>query len=272
MSFANTSQKVVSLVIPLKEESVPDWPHRWSPDRELNPETAGIALWSSREIIRYRAQEVRRIAEAIENASAQLELGAAIVIEKIIGGGRVITVGAGGSGVAGVSVMRELPQNHADAAPERFLYCVAGGTRIFEPLGCEELEDSAEEGGRDVDALCVSSNDVVICISATGRTPYTRAAATRARERGACTVALTTTPYGELNSEVDLAIVLDVGPEVFMGATCEKASSAQKDALDALMDVVVVRLRFVNGNHCRARLCHEKARLRQKFFTNSDTG
>ncbi|MBI4088129.1 SIS domain-containing protein [Candidatus Kaiserbacteria bacterium] len=244
----------------------------WSPHREVNPETANIANWSSRKIIRYRVGEVRRIAEAIQKAAPKLEAGAAVVIEKLLGGGRVITIGAGGSGVAGMSVMREIPQNHEDASPSRFLYVVAGGARILEPLGCEELEDSSEEGAGDVDSLRVTSRDVVICISATGRTPYTRAVAKRARDRGAYTIGLITTPHSELGSEVDHSITLDIGPETFIGATCEKAASAQKDALDALMDVVVVRLGFTNGNLCHARPVHEKARIRGKFFARDGTG
>lgn len=241
---------------------------RWSPRQELNPETAGIALWPSRKIIRYRIEEIRRVAEALEKAKAKLEMAAARIVEKIIGDGRIITIGAGGSGVAGMSVIREIPQNHRDAYPQRFIYLVAGGARIFEPLGCEELEDSAEEGAKDIDTIRAGPRDVVIAISATGRTPYTRGSAKRARERGAYTIGLTATAYGELNAEVDLPIVLDAGPEMFMGATCEKAFSAQVAALDALMDVAAVRLGFTDGNRCRARLVHEKARLREKFFAN----
>lgn len=258
--------RILSLFAPTKEEVIT--PH-WSPERELNPETVGIALWPGSKIISYRVQEIRRVAEAIEKEVPRLKLAAAVIAEKILGSGRVLTIGAGGSGIAGMSVMRELPQNHEDAKPERFLYHVAGGVRVFEPLGCEDLEDSRVRGADDIDALRIGVHDVVICISATGRTPYTRAAAQRAREHGAYTIALTTTPDGELNSEVDLAIALDVGPEVFLGATCEKASSAQKDALDAIMDVVVVMLGFVDGNRCRARLCHDKARIRHKFFAGN---
>lgn len=267
MSSADTSSKVVSMAAPFKEETM----HCWSPHREMNPETADIASWPTRKIIRYRVRELRRAADEIERMEEKIEAAAALIARKIHGGGRVITIGAGGSGVAGLSVMREIPQNHCDASPERFLYRVAGRERIFEPLGCEELEDSEEEGVRDIDALQVGERDVVIPISATGRTPYTRAAAKRARELGAYTIGLVGTLDGELNSEVHLCIVLDVGPEMFLGATCEKASSAQKGALDALMDVLVVCLGLTDGNLCRARLCHEKARIRHTFFAG-DTG
>lgn len=239
---------------------------KWTPEKEINWETSDIDTWSSQEIIQYRIREVRKISEALEEAAAELETAAEAIAEKTRAGGRVITVGAGGSGVAGMSVMRELPQNHRDIDPRQFTYRVAGGARIFEPLGCEDLEDSWEEGWQEIDRLAVTAEDVIICISATGRTPYTRGAAERARKGGAYTIGLICMRQTELEDEVDLPIVLDAGPEMFLGATCEKAASAQTMALEAMMDAVVARLGLIEGNRCRARLCHDKARLREEFF------
>ncbi len=238
----------------------------WTPQKEVNPETRGISSWSVRKIIAYRIGEVEKIARALERAMLKLEEAAAVIVDHVRRGGRVITVGAGGSGVAGMSVMREIPQNHRDASPKQFTYRVAGGVGIFEPLGCEELEDDWSEGRKDIDELWVSQLDVVICISATGRTPYTRGAAQAARERGAYVVGLICQTDTELEGEVNLPIVLDIGPEMFQGATCEKAASAQKDALDAIMDAVVVRLGYTDDNLCRGRLVHSKARIREEFF------
>lgn len=239
---------------------------RWSPENEINRETAGINAWSNRRIIEYRAKEVFRVYEALQNAASDLAAAAEKIVKKVQHGGRVVTIGAGGSGVAGMSVMRELPQNHADIDPARFTYMVAGGARIFEPLGCEEIEDSWEEGRADIDRFGATPRDAVICISATGRTPYTRGAAARARERGAYVVGILCAPGTEMEDEVDAPVILDTGPEMFLGATCEKAASAQKDALDAMMDAVVVRLGLIQGNRCSARLVHDKARIRNQFF------
>jgi N-acetylmuramic acid 6-phosphate etherase len=239
---------------------------QWTPEHEVNWETTDIDTWSSREIISYRIQEVSKVGEVLKKAAPALETAAEVIVERVRQGGRVITVGAGGSGVAGMSVMRELPQNHRDVDPSQFTYRVAGGARILEALGCEELEDSWEEGWQEIDRLAVTYQDVVICISATGRTPYTRGAAERSREEGAYVIGLISAPQSELEDEVDLPLVLDAGPEMFVGATCEKAATSQKAALDAIMDTVVVKLGLIQGNRCRARLCHQKARLREEFF------
>lgn len=237
----------------------------WTPEKELNPQTEGISKWPTREIINFRINEVIQIYEALRQAAPKLEAAADVISDRTQKGGRVITIGAGGSGVAGMSVMRELPQNHRDIDPVQFTYHVTGGSRIFESLGCEDLEDSSEEGQKDVEQLGISDQDVVICISATGRTPYTRAVAETARTRGAYTIGLLCQEDTELEGEVDLPIVLLSGPEMFIGATCEKAATAQKEALDAIFDAVVVRRGFTNDNLCRARLVHEKARIREEF-------
>lgn len=239
----------------------------WTPEKEINRDTIGIGSWSTRKIIEHRVNETIKIFEALLAALPKLEAAADVIVDRAKKGGKVITIGAGGSGVAGMSVMRELPQNHRDIDPAQFTYHVTGGPAIFGPLGCEELEDSAEEGCKDVAELGISDDDVVICISATGRTPYTRAVAAEARSRGAYTIGLLCQRETELEDEVDLPIILKIGPEMFVGATCEKAASAQKDALDALFDAVVVRLGVTDDNRTRARLIHEKARIREQFFT-----
>lgn len=208
-----------------------------------------------------------RVHRALQHAIPELRAAAEVIVKQAQKGGRVVTIGAGGSGVAGMSVMRELPQNHAGIDPSQFTYRIAGGVEVMQPLGCEEMEDSWDEGEAEVDRMRITEADVMICISATGRTPYTRGAAKRSRELGSYTIGISCQTDTELEDEVDLTIVLDVGPEMFYGATCEKAASAQKDALDAIMDAVMVGLRITDDNRCRARLCHEKARIREQFLT-----
>jgi len=239
----------------------------WTPKEEINPETRGISSWPSQDIIRYRIKETRRTADALELALMELTKAAEVVTRCAESTkGRIITIGAGGSGVIAMSIMRELPQNHKDIDPNRFTYRIAGQEEILTPYGREELEDSWEEGRNDVEKLQVCRDDVIICVSATGRTPYTRAAARASRATGAFVIGIVCRSKTELASEVDLPIVLEVGPEMFFGATCEKAATAQKVALAAIMDAVVVRMGITLDNVCQAREVHEKARIRKQFY------
>lgn len=246
--------------------------NKWAPARELNPATKNIDAWPDEEILLYFAGEVQKIHRMLRLVQPQLRAGAVEILRRVRRGGRLITIGAGGSGVAGMSVMRELPHNFG-VDPEKFIYRVAGGMGIFEPLGREEMEDSWAEGEREARDLHLDQNDVLALISATGRTPYTRGAATVARVTGAFTMALLAMPDTELSAEVDLPIILDAGPEALVGATCLKASLAQQAALQAITSLVMIRLGLTRGNFIvHARLVHEKAKARRAFFEGGLSG
>lgn len=241
----------------------------WNPAQEENPATKDIATWPLETILTYSTDELLYVHRAIRANMPACTIAAGTIIRHVRSGGRVITIGAGGSGVAGMSVMRELPQNHEAIHPDIFTYRIAGGSAILDPYGCEELEDDAAEGTRDVDDLHLTDNDIAILISASGRTPYTRSAAVRARAMGAYTIGLVCAK-SELLAEVVLPIYLDVGPEMLIGATCEKAATAQKHILDVIMNGVVIGLGITDGNRCAARLVHEKARARKEFFDSME--
>src|ERR671920_1471155 len=84
--------------------------------------------------------------------------------------------------------------------------------------------------------------------SASGRTPYTLGALRRAAEAGALTIGLACTRGSELGRSVDLAIEVDVGPEVISGSTRMKAGTAQKLVLNTISTIVMVKLGKTFGN------------------------
>ena len=242
----------------------------WHPESEKNEETITIPDWTISKILKYSADELLKIHKTALAVLPQCEAAAVAILSKVKQNGRIITIGAGGSGVAGMSVMRELPQNHSMISPGVFTYLIAGGDEFLKPLGCEEIEDSWEDGKKDAERLELTTHDVVILISASGRTPYTRAAAAVASIRGAYTIGLIC-QKSELLNEVQLPIYIDVGPEIFIGATCEMSATAQKHVLDMIMNAVVAKLGITKGNICQARLVHEKARIRKSFFDSEAT-
>jgi N-acetylmuramic acid 6-phosphate etherase len=91
-------------------------------------------------------------------------------------------------------------------------------------------------------------NDVVVGLAASGRTPFTIAALELARSRGAATIALTCNRDSPLERAVELAITVDVGPEVVSGSTRMKAGTAQKMVLNMLSTGAMTRLGYVYGN------------------------
>ena len=80
----------------------------------------------------------------------------------------------------------------------------------------------------------MSNKDVVVGIAASGRTPHTIGALEKAKEIGAFTVALSCNPNSEIGKIADVAIEVEVGPEVITGSTRLKAGTAQKLVLNMI--------------------------------------
>src|SRR5574340_359813 len=112
----------------------------------------------------------------------------------------------------------------------------------------EANEDDPELGRRDMARRKPSAGDVVVGITASGRTPYTRAAVEYARSQGAKTVAVTCNSGSPLEKAADIAIVVEVGPEVVAGSSRMKAGTAQKMVLNMITTGAMARRGYVYGN------------------------
>src|SRR6185436_537269 len=88
----------------------------------------------------------------------------------------------------------------------------------------------------------VGPGDVVLGLTASGRTPYVGGALAAARARGALTVLITANPRAELAGQVEHVLAVDTGPEVITGSTRLKAGTAQKLVLNGFSTAVMVRL------------------------------
>ncbi|HEV2022486.1 MAG TPA: N-acetylmuramic acid 6-phosphate etherase, partial [Terriglobales bacterium] len=161
-------------------------------------------------------------------------------------GGRLIYVGAGTSGrIAALDASECPPTFNTD--PRMVQYVIAGGSRAM-ARAAEINEDSPRLGRRDLAKKRPTKKDVVVGISASGRTPYTLGALEYARERGATTVAITGNPGSPMGRAAEIAIVVETGPEVVAGSTRMKAGTAQKLVLNMLSTGAMTRLGYVYGN------------------------
>ncbi len=86
---------------------------------------------------------------------------------------------------------------------------------------------------------------MVICVSASGATPYTLEIAEAAGRAGATIVAMANVRVSPLIAIGDIAILLDSGPEIVAGSTRMGAGTAQKIALNMLSVLVGLRLGHV---------------------------
>ncbi len=169
---------------------------------------------------------------ALAAASAGLAAAVERAAEALTAGGRLIYVGAGTPGRLAALDAAECPPTYG-LPPDRVVAIVAGGD-LAESTAVEGAEDDAAAGADDLATLGVGPKDVVVGISASGRTPYVLAALESARAAGAKTVAIVNNPGSPAVLVAEVAVELLTGPEVLAGSTRLKAGSAQKVALNVI--------------------------------------
>src|SRR5215469_4130594 len=219
--------------------------------KHLSTEQANVASTqldtkSALEIARVINNEDKTVAGAVEKALPQIALAIDAIAEAISSGGRLIYVGAGTSGrIAALDASECPPTFNID--PKLVQYVMAGGERALSHA-TELSEDLRVMGRRDLAKRRPSKKDVVVGLSASGRTPYTIAAVECARKKGAKTVAVVANPGSDLGRLAEIEIVVEVGPEALAGSTRMKAGTAQKMVLNMLTTGAMARLGYIYGN------------------------
>jgi len=212
----------------------------------INPATRDIDTLPTRRIVAAIAAEDALVVPAVAAVGDAIAQLADIVVERIRRGGQLIYAGAGTSGRLGALDAAECPPTFG-TDPAQVLALIAGGPAALSQA-IEGAEDSAEQGARDVAALDVGPDDVLLGIAASGATPYVLGAVAEARRRGAFAAGLVCTNPSPLAEAVELAIAPIVGPEVIAGSTRMKAGTAEKLVLNALSTTVMIRLGKIFGN------------------------
>jgi N-acetylmuramic acid 6-phosphate etherase len=213
---------------------------------QSNPRTRDIDRLSTLEIARIINDEDKRVALVIEQATPQIAQAIDAIVTRIQQGGRLIYVGAGTSGRLGLLDAVECVPTFG-TPPELVVGLIAGGERAF-TKAVEGAEDNEQAGRDDLDAINVSSNDAVVGVAASGRTPYVVSALKYASEIGCAAIGIACNQPAPLLDVVDIKIALPVGPEVITGSTRMKAGTAQKMVLNMLSTATMIKLGKVYGN------------------------
>lgn len=213
---------------------------------KANGRTRDLDCLSTLEMVRLINEEDKKVAFAVETQLEAIAKAIDLVAEALEKGGHLIYLGAGTSGRLGVLDAVECPPTFG-LDPTVIRGLLAGGeAAMFR--SAEDLEDDEEQGARDVREAGVTSGDVLIGITASGRTPYTLGGVKEARRLGCKTIALTNNPNSPLTQLVDVVIAPVVGPEVLAGSTRLKAGTAQKMVLNMISTGVMVKLGKVYSN------------------------
>jgi N-acetylmuramic acid 6-phosphate etherase len=201
----------------------------------------------------------REATRAVGRALPALARLATLAARALASGGRIVYVGAGTSGRLGALDAAECPPTFG-VAPSRVIALVAGGARALR-RAVEGAEDDGDAGAAAVVRARVGPRDVLLGLSASGRTPFVLGALAEARRRGARTALVTSNPAAR--PRVDHRVTLATGPELVAGSTRMKAGTAAKMALGLLSTAAFVRLGAVRGGRMAAlRPTSEKLRGR----------
>jgi N-acetylmuramic acid 6-phosphate etherase len=211
-----------------------------------NPVSAGIDEMTPTEALRIINAEDRKVAEAVEKEIPAIARAVESIAEAFRRGGRLFYIGAGTSGRLGVLDAAECPPTFG-VPPGMVEGIVAGGEPALSGA-TEATEDDAVAGARDLEARGFTAADVLVGITASGRTPYVLGAVAAARAMGAVTAGISCTPDSELASAVDIPITPLTGPEVVAGSTRMKAGTAQKLVLNMLSTGAFLRMGYVYDN------------------------
>jgi N-acetylmuramic acid 6-phosphate etherase len=191
-------------------------------------------------------REDKTVPDALEGCIPAISALVEEVVSKMKSGGRLFYIGAGTSGRLGIVDASECPPTFG-VDHGRVVGLIAGGDSAIRKA-VEFAEDDEEGGWRDLQANDIGTNDVVVGIAASGRTPYVIGGLRRCREQGISTGSITCNAGSAVAAQADFPIEVVVGPEFVTGSTRMKAGTAQKLVLNMITTSVMIQLGHVKGN------------------------
>lgn len=213
---------------------------------QRNSASSHIDQLSTLDLIRLINKEDQGVAPAVGAIAAEIAQAVDIITARVSQGGRLFYIGSGTSGRLGILDAVECPPTYS-TDPSLVQGIIAGGpSAVFRAK--EGAEDDSQAGAADLAAHDLTSRDVVVGISASGRTPYVVGALQYARSVGAAAISVSCSPDSPISRQADLDLCALVGPEVVTGSTRMKAGTAQKLILNMLSTGTMIRLGKVYGN------------------------
>jgi len=210
---------------------------------QINTASLGLDRLSLEQAAALMNQEDGLVAARVAAALPEITAAVRLITAAMAQGGRLIYVGAGNSGRLGYLDAFECQPTFSMPAG-RVLGLIAGG---FDGE-VEAAEDHADKGQADLESHQLQALDVVVGVSASGRTPYVLGALRYARQQGCPTISVACNVGSELAAISQVAIEVDSGPEVLAGSTRLKAGTAQKMVCNMLSTLTMVSLGKTYGN------------------------
>lgn len=211
-----------------------------------NPNSMNLDQVSTLEMVKIMNNEDAKVAAGITTVLPQIATAIDRAAERFTAGGRIIYIGAGTSGRLGLLDGVELTPTYSVPSTRAFGIIAGGDEAVYKAI--EGAEDSRELGLADIKAVELTPQDILIGLSASGRTPYVLAALEYAKKVGALTISVSANPNSEMATVADVGIDVAVGPEVITGSTRMKSGTAQKMVLNMISSGIMVKTGKVYQN------------------------
>lgn len=211
-----------------------------------NEATMHLDEMSIQQALETMNQEDQHVSQCINTALPQIAKVIEVTTTQFKNGGRIIYIGAGTSGRLGVLDAAEcVPTFNTD--PGDVIGIIAGGSRAMTEAveGAEDDEMLAQTNLKQIE---LNNKDVVIGISASGRTPFVKGGLNYAKDLGAHTVSIACNTNTEISEIAEFPIEVAVGPEVLTGSTRLKAGTTQKLILNMISTLTMVGVGKVYDN------------------------
>jgi len=201
---------------------------------------------STNDIVNIFSEADKEPQKAVEKAIPEIIKAIDEITIKLKSSGRLFYIGTGTSGRLGVLDASECPPTFC-TNPDMVQGIIAGGISSL-TRSSESLEDDSQTAITDLRDRHFSNRDVLIGITASGRTPYVMGALNYSKSINALTISISSVPESDSSLDNDIDIRLITGPEIIAGSTRLKAGTATKMALNIISTSVMIKLGKVYGN------------------------
>lgn len=211
-----------------------------------NEKTMNLDELSIDDAMKIMNEEDQKVALAVKEVLPQIKPIIEETIKSFNKNGRLFYIGAGTSGRLGILDASECVPTFG-VSPEMVQGIIAGGKKAM-TMAVEGAEDSLDLGKEDLQKANLTSNNIVIGIAASGRTPYVIGALEYANKIGATTATISCNKNSEISKYATYSVEVDAGAEFLTGSTRLKSGTTQKLILNMISTISMIGIGKVYKN------------------------
>ena len=198
------------------------------------------------ELLQIINKEDKKVAYEVEKSLNDIKTLVDKVFNRMSRGGRLFYIGSGTPGRLGIIDASECPPTYGVSSGV-VIGIIAGGDKAIRN-SVEKAEDDTSQAWEDLQCHQIDTNDSVIGITASGKTPYVVGGLRDCQKNNILTGLITCNTNTKASNFSDVIVETIVGPEVVTGSTRMKSGTAQKLILNMISTTLMIKLGKVRGN------------------------